>query len=56
MRAGIGIDVSASDYERLLAVIVDRNSRQKHAWRVRSVTGAIETSSSASAKQDHFKY
>jgi hypothetical protein len=30
MREGINIDVSVGDRERLAAVVVDRNSPQKH--------------------------
>jgi transposase len=37
MRTGITIDVTASDRERLLAVIGDRNAPQKHVWRARIV-------------------
>jgi transposase len=37
MRTGITIDVTASDRERLLAIIGDRNASQKHVWRARIV-------------------
>jgi transposase len=37
MRTGISIDVTASDRERLLAIVADRNSPQKHVWRARIV-------------------
>lgn len=37
MRTGISVDVTASDRERLLAVVADRNSPQKHVWRARIV-------------------
>src|SRR5262249_18597763 len=33
MRGGISIEVSASDRQRLAAVVADRNSPQKHVWR-----------------------
>src|SRR5437763_1741682 len=37
MRQGIVVDVSAADRARLEAVVADRNSPQKHAWRARIV-------------------
>lgn len=37
MRTGISIDVTAHDRERLLAIVCDRNSPQKHVWRARIV-------------------
>ena len=37
MRAGIVIEVSASDRARLDAIVGDRNSPQKHVWRARIV-------------------
>jgi transposase len=37
MRTGITIDVTASDRDRLLAIIGDRNASQKHVWRARIV-------------------
>src|SRR4051794_29463592 len=37
MRTGISIDVTAHDRERLLAIVPDRNSPQKHVWRARFV-------------------
>lgn len=37
MRTGISLHVAASDRERLLAIIDDRNSPQKHVWRARIV-------------------
>ena len=37
MRAGIVVEVSASDRARLEAVVEDRNSPQKHVWRARIV-------------------
>jgi transposase len=37
MREGIIVDVSAADRSRLEAVVVDRNSPQKHVWRARIV-------------------
>lgn len=37
MRTGISFEVTASDRERLLAVVADRNSPQKHVRRARIV-------------------
>ena len=37
MRTGISIHVTASDRERLFAIVADRNSLQKHVWRARIV-------------------
>ena len=37
MRAGITIDVTATDRVRLDAIVADRNSPQKHVWRARIV-------------------
>jgi transposase len=37
MRTGISIDVTTDDRERLLAIVHDRNSPQKHVWRARIV-------------------
>ena len=37
MRTGVSLQVSASDRERLLAIVGDRNSPQKHVWRARIV-------------------
>jgi len=37
MRTGISFEVTASDRARLLAVVADRNSPQKHVWRARIV-------------------
>ncbi len=37
MRTGVVVDVSPTDRERLVAIAVDRNSPQKHAWRARIV-------------------
>jgi transposase len=37
MRAGIVVEVSASDRARLEAIVEDRNSPQKHVWRARIV-------------------
>ena len=34
MREGISVEVNAADRERLAAVLADRNSPQKHVWRV----------------------
>src|ERR1700686_5389364 len=37
MRTGITVDVKAADRARLEAIVADRNSPQKHVWRVRIV-------------------
>lgn len=37
MRTGISIEVTANDRERLLAIVGDRNTPQKHVWRCRIV-------------------
>ncbi len=37
MRTGISLHVTANDRERLLAVVGNRNSPQKHVWRARIV-------------------
>jgi hypothetical protein len=37
MRKGITIGVTAAERSRLEAIISDRNSSQKHVWRVRIV-------------------
>jgi hypothetical protein len=37
MRTGISLHVTASDRERLLAIVGDRDSPQKHVWRARIV-------------------
>ena len=37
MRAGISIEVSAADRERLERIVADRNSPQKHVWRARII-------------------
>lgn len=37
MRTGVTISVSAADRRRLEAIVADRNTVQKHAWRVRIV-------------------
>jgi transposase len=37
MRTGITVDVSSADRVRLEAIVSDRNSPQKHAWRARIV-------------------
>ena len=42
MREGISIEVSAADRERLVAVVADRNSRQKHVWRARIILATAE--------------
>src|SRR3954469_15211118 len=42
MRKGIKIEVAAADHARLEAIVADRNSRQKHAWRARIVLATAE--------------
>jgi transposase len=42
MRNGIEIEVSAADRARLEAVVADRNSRQKHAWRARIILATAD--------------
>jgi len=37
MRSGVSISVSAADRRRLEAIVADRNTPQKHAWRARIV-------------------
>ncbi len=37
MLTGISISVSPSDRSRLLEIVADRNSPQKHVWRARIV-------------------
>jgi transposase len=37
MRTGIVVEVAAIDRARLEALVVDRNSPQKHVWRARIV-------------------
>jgi transposase len=37
MRKGLSISVSAADRRRLEAIIADRNTAQKHAWRARII-------------------
>ncbi len=37
MRTGITVEVSAADHERLAVIAAERNSPQKHFWRVRIV-------------------
>jgi hypothetical protein len=37
MRTGIEVHVTPVDRERLLAILSDRNSPQKHVWRARIV-------------------
>jgi len=37
MRTGITVNVSAADRARLAAIVADRNSPQKHAWRAQIV-------------------
>ncbi|HEX8374545.1 MAG TPA: IS630 family transposase, partial [Geminicoccaceae bacterium] len=42
MRNGIEIEVSAADRGRLEAVVADRNSLQKHAWRARIILATAD--------------
>ena len=42
MREGISIEVSASDRERLAAVVADRNSPRKHVWRSQIILATAE--------------
>ena len=42
MRKGIEIEVSAGDRARLVAIVADRNSPQKHVWRVRIILATGE--------------
>ena len=37
MRAGITVELNASDRQRLAAIVADRNSPQKHVWRAQIV-------------------
>ena len=37
MRAGITVQLNASDRQRLAAIVADRNSPQKHVWRAQIV-------------------
>src|SRR5215469_11412276 len=37
MRTGIVVEVTAADRQRLMAVVADRNSPQKHVWRAQIV-------------------
>jgi hypothetical protein len=37
MRTGIDVHITPADRERLLAILADRNSPQKHVWRARIV-------------------
>jgi transposase len=47
MREGIRVEVSAADRARLEAVVADRNSPQKHAWRARIILAAADGCSTA---------
>jgi hypothetical protein len=42
MRAGISIEVSAADRDRLERIVADRNSPQKHVWRARIILATAE--------------
>ena len=47
MRKGIDITVSAANSEQLAAVVVDRNSPQKHVWRARIILATAESCGTA---------
>jgi transposase len=42
MRKGIEIEVNAADRARLEAIVVDRNSPQKHVWRARIILASAD--------------
>ena len=42
MREGITVEVSAVDRARLRAIVADRNSPQKHAWRAAIILATAE--------------
>ncbi len=42
MREGIRVEVSAADRARLEAVVADRNSPQKHAWRAKIILATAD--------------
>ena len=42
MRTGVTLHLSSTDRKRLLAIIDDRNSPQKHVWRARIVLATAE--------------
>jgi hypothetical protein len=42
MREGITVEVSVADRARLEAVVADRNSRQKHAWRAKIILATAD--------------
>jgi hypothetical protein len=42
MRTGITVDLSPADRKRLLAIVDDRNSPQKHVWRGRIVLSTAD--------------
>jgi transposase len=42
MRKGLSISVSAADRRRLEAIIADRNTAQKHAWRARIILLTVD--------------
>src|SRR5919112_135802 len=42
MREGIPVEVSAADRARLEAIVADRNSRQKHAWRANIILATAD--------------
>ena len=33
MRTGLVVEVTAAEHDRLIAIVADRNSPQKHVWR-----------------------
>ena len=42
MRTGVTVYLSPTDRKRLQAIVDDRNSRQKHVWRVRTVLATAD--------------
>src|SRR4051794_4477659 len=42
MREGITVEVSAADRARLEAIVANRNSRQKHAWRAKIILATAD--------------
>jgi hypothetical protein len=42
MREGIGIEVSATDRDRLERIVADRNRPQKHVWRARIILATAQ--------------
>jgi hypothetical protein len=52
MRTGIVVDVTAADRERLVAVVANRNSPQKHVWRAHVVLLTAEGCGTAEIIRD----